>query len=136
MNKFITLITFALINTQAMAQLEQRYPQPAVGWDSLQNTIAYPEIARRAGLQAYVDVSVEVDSACNVVAINVVGYDIFHAPIEKAIKSLKWLWPEPHGIMRSITVFFTVEFNFKSEQPPERRILHVVRERQPSKSIY
>ena len=102
---------------------------PTAGWDTLRTLIAYPEIARRAGVEATSNVAVKVDSTGKVADIMISGYSIFNASIEKAVRSVSWT-PEMEGMKgRSSSVFFDVQFRYKSSSIVQKKVLVIEAEK-------
>ena len=118
----LAIVTF-LFSFQAYSQLSAQTAQPAIGWDSLKSLIAYPEIAKRAGLQGYVDVAAQIDTVGNVGEVTVCGIEIFHQPIREAVRKVKWLPEIYYGSKRSAKVFFEIQFKLKQSEMPKRTSL-------------
>ncbi len=97
--------------------------KPAVGWDSLKSLMSYPEIARRAGVEATSNVAVKIDSAGNVVDIMISGYNIFDSAIENAVKKVKWQPEMDNNKRRASSVFFDVQFRYKTTTDSQKRTL-------------
>jgi len=98
--------------------------RPAVGWDSLKNMIAYPEIARRAGVQGYANVSMELTETGAVESVSISGYGIFSSNIEEIVKKLQWLPEMQNGKSVRATVVFELQFQLRSMQDmPKKRVL-------------
>ena len=123
MKKTIIYFIILIFIQKANAQYEPTEICPVIGWDSLKALIKYPEIAKRAGVQGNVDVSIYFDSLGNIGDIKIIGYEIFYHPITEAIKNVKW---SPRGSIafhpRREYAYFTVEFKLKPYERPTRRI--------------
>jgi outer membrane biosynthesis protein TonB len=129
MKSYASLIILLVLGSQAFAQYSPELARPVVGWDSLRNLIVFPEIAKRAGLQGYVDVSVQLDSLDNVGEIKIVGFEIFYQCIKDAVRKIKWTHEASYGFKRSTLVLFTVEFNLRPSKIPDREVLRIEADR-------
>ena len=97
-----TILLFILIFTQIIFSQNKRsviLPIPQIGWDSLQNKISYPEIARRASLWGAYEASIIIDSLGQMIncKINYANYEkcdfkdsLFIKWIEYEFRDLKW----------------------------------------------
>lgn len=121
------LLTLALVSF-AVAQTPTRPAndpaRPVVGWDSLKSMIPYPEIARRAGVQGYANVSVDIDENGAVGAVSVSGYGIFRPPVEETVRRVQWLPEFANGRPVKTSVVFEIQFQLKNVQDmPKKRVL-------------
>jgi outer membrane biosynthesis protein TonB len=126
MKKILFLLIVGIVSTfsQTMNRPSNDPARPVIGWDSLKSMIAYPEFARRGGVQGYSDVSVDVDTAGNVSEIAVSGYGIFRKNIEDAVKKVKWLPEITNGKPKATTVLLEIQFQLKPLQDmPKRRVI-------------
>lgn len=122
------LISFLVVSSLVVAQTPGRslhdLARPAAGWDSLKSQIAYPEIARRAGVQGYSNVSVEIDENGKVLTVSVSGQGIFRSNIEEVVKASRWLPEINNGKAVKSTVVFELQFQLKNIQDmPKKRVL-------------
>ena len=125
MKQFLFAVAMIVLSIPAFAQNNVSETSPSVGWDAFKASIAYPEIARRAGVQGNVDVAVSFDSTGTVTDIKTVGYGIFEQPIRDAVKQAKWMQPNAQKGKPFETAFFTVEFKLKQGIQPARRVLRI-----------
>lgn len=110
--------------SQTPRQATNEAARPAVGWDSLKNMIAYPEIARRAGVQGYANVSMELTETGVVESVSISGYGIFSSNIEETVKKIQWLPELQNGKPTRSTVVFELQFQLRSIQDmPKKRVL-------------
>ena len=91
----VFLFVLAAFSTSSLfaqsSDFELTVPRPVFGWDSLQQSIRYPEIAKRAGIQGLFYVTVLVDSVGNVRSVEDTSLvEILRSPVEHAIRSTKW----------------------------------------------
>ena len=105
------LLAVSCVFSQTVNRPANDPARPAIGWDSLKSLIAYPEIARRTGVQGYSDVSVEVDSLGNVGDVEVSGFGIFNQPVKEVVKNVKWLPELSKGKPKAATVLMEINFN-------------------------
>lgn len=119
------LVVLFCISTVAYSQMmnSTQSAQPSVGWDSLRAVIGYPEIARRAGVEGTSNVAVKIDSTGKVMDIMISGYPIFNASIEKAVRAVPWTAQMEGTRRRSSSVFFDVQFKYKSENGMQKKVL-------------
>jgi TonB family protein len=96
---------------------------PALGWDSLRYQIAYPELARRTGVEGVVSVAVKIDSVGNVIDVIVSGNSIFSSTIEAAVKNVVWQPDIANYKIRSSTVFFDVRFQYRDPKASKKKVL-------------
>jgi TonB family protein len=125
MNKKYLFLSILLIAFELHAQFPDQSARPLVGWDSLKSLIRYPELARRAEIEQYVYVTVELDSTGNVRNINVCGhynYLIFEQPIKDAISSVRWLPEISNGTKRNAIVQFQIQFKFRQRSAMPKRV--------------
>ena len=125
-----TILIFAFLSSfydYTMAQNRQiLIGTPVVGWDSLKNLIVYPEIAKRAGVQAYVDVEVQIDSGGNAQEVKIIGHELFHRSIENTVKSVKWVSGSSVGRLSLTVTSFEIQFQLKRlVEMPKRRVLMI-----------
>jgi len=124
-----SILVFTLILTlhnNLLSQDKQKTDgTPIVGWDSLKSMIGYPEIAKRAGIQGFADVEVQIDSTGTAQEVNVTGgYNIFVRSIQDAVKKVKWYPSYSLGNPHRITTYFQIEFQLKQlEHMPKRKVL-------------
>jgi len=88
---------------------------PRIGWDSLKTRIGYPEIARRAGIQAIAYVHFMIDSTGQAQNIDVVAPEMFISQVKNAVQLEKWFVDNSDKRQRSN--WYTLEIQFKLEQP-------------------
>jgi hypothetical protein len=94
-------------------------PRPGIGWDSLQKCIVYPEIARRSHFDGLFYVTVQVDTNGNVSAIEDESLpEIFRPPVERAIRSTKWVPSVRYGYRQSAKVRIPLFFFLDEGNPP------------------
>lgn len=117
------LLVYATVCTTQENRVHSEHARPAVGWDSLKGMIAYPEIARRAGVEGISNVAVKLDSTGTVIDIMISGYDIFDSSIEQAIKKMRWLPEMENGKPKPASLFFDVQFQYRNTKGPLRRTL-------------
>ncbi len=75
-NLIFLVLLIVSIGTAQTPPMVTDAARPAAGWDSLKSMITYPEIARRAGVQGYVNVSVELSETGTVESVSISGYGI------------------------------------------------------------
>ena len=120
----VLLLAVGCIFSQTANRPANDPARPVIGWDSLKSLIAYPEIARRTGVQGYSDVSVEVDSAGNVGEIEVSGFGIFNQPVKNVMKKVKWLPEISNGRTKASTVLLEIQFQLKPlKEMPKRKVI-------------
>ena len=118
------LLTVSCMFSQTMNRPANDPARPAIGWDSLKGLIAYPEIARRTGVQGYSDVSVEIDSLGNVGDVEVSGFGIFNQPVKEVVKNVKWLPELSKGKPIAATVLMEIQFQLKPmREMPKRKVI-------------
>jgi outer membrane biosynthesis protein TonB len=93
--------------------------RPLIGWDSLQKSIVYPEIARRSHFGGLYYVTVQVDTNGNVSAIQDESLAaIFRPSVESAIRSTKWLPSVRNGYRLSASVRIPMYYLLDEGNPP------------------
>jgi outer membrane biosynthesis protein TonB len=120
-SSFLLVALLLLPPTVYSQEEETKDARPEVGWDSLKSLIQYPLLARRAGLEGYADVTVQLDSLGNILRVQVRSYEVFQKPVEYAVRSVKWLPLDRDGPPRGSTVSFEVLFHLK-----DRSMHHVL----------
>ena len=89
-------------------------PISIIGWDSLQNQIKYPEIARRAGVVANFRARVEVDSLGNTLSVTVlndsIAPEIFKSLVKDVLHHIQWRPAIRYGM--KFTSAITIPFSF------------------------
>ncbi len=109
MNYFIFSIGFLVGQYFLLAQEKSNVPVPAIGWDSLQSLINYPDIARRAGVEGDVNATVHIDKNGNVVAVNVKGdAGILENHVKRILMKTRWI-PAKEW-MKKIELRFVFQF--------------------------
>lgn len=122
--KLISLMLAALSAGIAQTPLDTEPARPAAGWDSLKSMITYPEIARRAGVQGYVNVSVDLNESGTVESVSISGYGIFKSNVEEIVKKMKWIPEMRNGKPVRTTVVFELQFQLKNYQDmPKKRVM-------------
>ena len=111
------------INPQSKDDSQLIFPYPIIGWDSLKSLIEqpqnYPDILRRAGVNATLQFLINVDSSgilTNVQAYKVQGIDSLFIPvIDNIIRSVKWEPGSRYGKYydNQATLFFTFYLYFQ-----------------------
>lgn len=136
MKKVIAVLFTVALFSSAQPMNNVQPARPSAGWDVLKSKIAYPEIARRAGVEGTSNVAVKVDTSGNVVDIIISGYPIFNGPIEDAVKKVSWT-PERDGMkVHSSSVFFDVQFQFRSSGGMQKKVLVIEADKpRPEKAI-
>ena len=89
-------------------------PQPVGGWAAVQKNLVYPELARKAGVEGRVTVSVHIDTEGNVVETKIeksLGDNGCDEAAVAAIKSAKWTPAKQRG--KSVAVWVTLPVEFK-----------------------
>jgi outer membrane biosynthesis protein TonB len=122
--KYINVFLLIIIS-DANAQYDSPSLVPDIGWDRFKSMIVYPEIAKRAGIQGYVDVAINCDSIGDIGEIQVVGNQIFHQPIKDAIRKVTWNSNKKLSSRHFETVYFTIEFKLKPNEMPRRNVLRI-----------
>jgi len=112
-SSFLLIGLLLLPSTVYSQEEEAKEARPEVGWDSLKSLIQYPLLARRAGLEGYADVTVQLDSLGKILQVQVRSYEVFQEPVEHAVRSVKWLPLDEHGPPQGSTVSFEVLFHLK-----------------------
>ena len=107
------------------ASAQECLSAPAIGWDSLRTMFVYPEIARRAGFQATMQVSVEFDTAGNVLYVGVTGFEIFEAPVRDVVQNIRWIHSTKGKDGRYAPVNFFVEYKLNDRDRPSCKTLTV-----------
>jgi TonB family protein len=81
----IIFILFIALSVTSYSQ------EPLIGWDSLKSLIVYPDLARRAGLEGFVDVQFNVDTNGNASKIIVTAsHEQFYSCVKEVVKNVKW----------------------------------------------
>jgi TonB family protein len=90
MRKISFCTLFVIVSLSCYSQ-EDSLPSPTIGWDSLKNLIVYPDLARRAGLEGFVDVEIDVDTNGNVLKTNFdASHELFKSTVQDALVKIKW----------------------------------------------
>ena len=117
-------VSVLLCVTFAYSQGKVVEAAPVIGWDSLKSLIAYPEIARRAGIEDIARVGVEIDSLGNVTSIDFGGAGIFSASVKSTLRNIKWIPETFNGQKRSSELVFDVQFQLQNMSNfPKHRVL-------------
>ncbi|MHB1049525.1 MAG: energy transducer TonB [Bacteroidota bacterium] len=120
---FLVLLIVSIGTAQTTSPVTDA-ARPAAGWDSLKSMITYPEIARRAGVQGYVNVSVELSETGKVESVLISGYGIFNSNVEEIVKKMKWIPEMRNGKPVKTTVVFELQFQLKNYQDmPKKRVI-------------
>ena len=111
----LAAISISVVSAQA-PPYDPAIPRPVFGWDSLQQSIRYPEIAQRAGLDGLFFITVSIDSVGNVTGIADSSIiEILRPSVEHAIRSAKWFPGEknnrPVAAMVHIPLYFVLDYN-------------------------
>ena len=123
-NLIFLVLLIVSIGTAQTPPMATDAARPAAGWDSLKSMITYPEIARRAGVQGYVNVSVELSETGTVESVSISGYGIFNSNVEEIVKKMKWIPDMRNGKPVKTTVVFELQFQLKNYQDmPKKRIM-------------
>lgn len=118
----LAVVSFAVAQTPPRPANDPA--RPVAGWDSLKSMIPYPEIARRAGVQGYANVSVDVDENGAVGSVSVSGYGIFRPPVEETVRRVQWLPEFVNGKPVKTSVVFEIQFQLRNVQDmPKKRVL-------------
>jgi Gram-negative bacterial TonB protein C-terminal len=127
--KALVILAACLVTTQVNSFCQDRPENegtPVISWDSLKAMISYPEIARRAGVQGYSDVEIQIDSSGNAEQVKVIGWNLFLNSIQEAVKKVKWYPRYFNGKPYSTTAFFEIQFQLKQIiDMPKRKILMI-----------
>ena len=131
--KQISIILLFLATTYLYSQVRERdtlfLPTPVVGWDSLSRLISYPEIARRAGVQAGYLVKLRIDTLGNIHRINIFELSHYENQVDTslllshslyhALNKTRWISGTRAGKKEDCTitipVFFTVKLEGQSD---------------------
>jgi TonB family protein len=132
-NLIFLLLLIVSIGTAQTPTLVTDAARPAAGWDSLKNMIAYPEIARRAGVQGYVNVSVELGETGTVESVLISGYGIFSSNVEEIVKKMKWIPEMRNGKPVKTTVVFELQFQLKNYQDMPKKRIMIIESEAPNK---
>ena len=123
-NLIFLVLLIVSIGTAQTPPMVTDAARPAAGWDSLKSMITYPEIARRAGVQGYVNVSGELSETGTVESVSISGYGIFNSNVEEIVKKMKWIPDMRNGKPVKTTVVFELQFQLKNYQDmPKKRIM-------------
>jgi len=111
----LTVASVSVVSAQTQPY-DPAIPRPVFGWDSLQQSIKYPEIAQRAGLDGLFFITVSIDSVGNVTGIADSSLiEILRPSVEHAIRSAKWYPGEknkkPVAAMVHIPLYFVLDYN-------------------------
>lgn len=126
MKHISVIIALIILSMQSFAQSNSSstdLARPSIGWDAFKNTIVYPEIARRAGVEGISNVAVKLDTTGRVIDIMISGYNIFDASIEQAVKKATWIPQRENGAPRATSVFFDVQFQYRDTKGSYKRTL-------------
>lgn len=120
----LTVTAVALLQAQPQNRAQSDPAYPVIGWDSLKSMIVYPEIARRAGVQGYANVSADIDEAGKIVSVVVSGHGIFKSNIEDVVKKVQWKPEMNNGKAVKSSVVFEIQYQIKNIQDmPKKRVL-------------
>ena len=113
-----TVCTFVAVFAQNPEMSYNEDAFPSLGWDTLQRSIIYPEIARRTGVEGVMKVEVQLDSVGHVMDVIIEGNSIFSRDLESAIRHVYWQ-PTLHNYkVRSSKVYFNVQYKYQKSTPP------------------
>lgn len=125
MKRFTLLLISVITLGHGQSQDDVTLPVPKIGWDSLQNYVVYPEIARRSGLEGLFRAYVSIDSMGIVTKVRVTNdfneHDthqeptIIHAMIDEKLRSIQWHAATMNG--RSVSFELILPFVFILDRP-------------------
>jgi hypothetical protein len=124
------IVFFITINCQSQELYplisDSRYPQPAIGWDSLKGLIIYPELVRRAGLEGTTTVILSVDSTGLINHLDVSSdIEMCKTVVIDVLRKVKWIPAKVDGKYSNTMLMFPIHFFIKKFGDSRRMIIEV-----------